>query len=131
MPQTARLSIATLASFAFSDAALSDPELSAQDLIGAWDVALYVSPDARRSATVLEIETATPVGVLTGSFYQTPFETGRYTARDRTLIIAVMTADGSGPYATSGRLTSTNTIEGQTLSIGRDFLMSWTATKRD
>lgn len=131
MPQSVRLSIAMLATIAFSGAALSDPEQNADDLIGSWDVALYFSPEAPPSATVLEIATATPDGALTGSFYQTPFEIGRYTEQDGRLIIAVMTSDESGPYATSGRLTSPGTIEGQTLSTGRDFLMSWTATKRD
>lgn len=65
-----------------------------------------------------------------GTFYASPFESGRVTERDGAVVISVITSDGSGPYATSGRLITPDQIDGQTLSTGRDFLMTWSATKR-
>lgn len=103
----------------------------AEDLIGTWDVALYFSPDSPPSATVMEISAVNTNGTLTGTFYQSAFETGRYTTRDGEVIISVVTSDGSAPYATSGRLSTDGAIEGQTLSLGRDFLMAWSATKAE
>ena len=103
---------------------------SPSELVGTWDVALYFSADAPPSATVMEITEASEAGALTGSFYNSNFETGRYRSQGDEIIISVITSDGSGPYATSGRLTAPGFIEGQTLSTGRDFLMAWTAEKR-
>ena len=103
---------------------------SADDLIGTWDVALYFSVDSPPSATVMEIGSAGADGTLTGSFYASAFEVGRYTVREGAVVISVITSDGSGPYATSGRLVAPGQVEGQTLSTGRGFLMAWTATKR-
>lgn len=107
-----------------------DTPRTAQDLLGTWDVALYFSPDSPPSATVMEIEAVNPDGTLGGTFYSSAFELGRFTKRGEAIVISVITSDGSGPYATSGRLVAPNQIEGQTLSSGRDFLMTWSATKR-
>lgn len=99
-------------------------------LIGTWDVALYFSPDNPPSATVMEINAASADGALEGSFYQSPFELGRYVIKDGEIIISVVTSDGSGRYQTSGRLLASGEFKGQTHSIGRDFLMPWTATRK-
>lgn len=99
------------------------------DLVGTWDVALFFSADAPPSSTVMEITEAGD-GALTGSFYQSAFEQARYRVQGDTIIISVITSDGSGPYATSGRLTGDGIMDGQTLSTGRDFLMAWRAEKR-
>jgi len=110
---------------------IAQPEPTAEDLLGAWDVALYFSPDAPPSATVMEITAVNADGTLAGTFYQSGFESGRYTRRGEDWVITVITSDNSGPYATSGRLGPDGVFEGQTLSTGRDFLMAWTAEKRD
>ena len=103
--------------------------LAYEDLVGTWRVALYFSPNDPPSETVMEITDVTEAGTLLGSFYQSAFESARATRRDGAIIIAATTSDGSGPYTTSGRLVAPDRIEGQTLSVGRDFLMAWTATK--
>lgn len=97
--------------------------------IGDWQVSLYFSPGAPPSTTSMTIETINDDGTLVGSFYQTPFEHGRFTIRNEQLIFVVLTSDNSGIYSTSGRMNLSGTIEGQTLSIGRNFLMPWTAIR--
>ncbi len=108
-----------------SPAAEPDPDV----LIGSWDVALYFSADAPPSATVMEITAVNADGTLEGSFYQSAFETGRFRRDGESWIISVITSDTSGIYATSGRLGPDGMIEGQTLSVGRGFLMAWTAER--
>lgn len=100
-----------------------------EHLIGSWDVALYFSPGAPPSSTVMEITAVNEDGTITGSFYQSAFEIGRYRLDDDVVIISVITSDSSGTYATSGRLYADDYFAGQTLSTGRDFLMAWTATR--
>ena len=127
------LSLVTLAAAACTSAPLAtDTEtfVSPDNLVGTWDVALYFSADSPPSSTVMEVEGINSDGTLSGSFYQSPFETGRYAVRDGEVVISVITSDGSGPYATSGRLVTPERVEGQTLSTGRGFLMTWSATKR-
>ena len=104
--------------------------LSSDSLVGTWDVALYFSPDSPPSATVMEVTAALEDGTLEGSFYQSPFELGRYVIKDDQLIISVVTSDGSGRYQTSGRLSASGLFIGQTHSIGREFLMPWTAERQ-
>jgi len=98
-------------------------------LLGSWDVALYYDPEAPPSATVMEITAVEADGALSGTFYQSEFESGRYVVKDGVVIISVITSDGSGPYATSGRLYPDGRFEGQTLSTGRNFLMPGTASR--
>tara|TARA_R110001606_G_scaffold307733_2_gene454709 strand:+ start:657 stop:1073 length:417 start_codon:yes stop_codon:yes gene_type:complete len=98
-------------------------------LNGTWDVAMLYAPDQPPSATVMELSLS-PDGVLTGSFYESPFEEAEYSVRGNVIAFGAVTSDGKAPYAHSGRLVD-GKIEGQTLSFGRDFLMIWTATRRD
>lgn len=99
------------------------------NLVGVWDVALYFDPTQPPSATVLEIN-AVDTGVLTGSFYGTEFEVARAVNFEGEIRVSFITSDGSGPYASAGRLLPDGTLSGQTLSTGRGFLMAWTAKKR-
>jgi len=100
------------------------------DLSGTWDVALYFSADAPPSATVLVLEPSQD-GTLSGRFYGSPFGAARFAERNGVVAFTATTEDGSGPYLHSGRLTEAGVIEGQTLSVGRDFLMLWTAERRE
>ncbi|MCR9129549.1 MAG: hypothetical protein NXI12_08510 [Alphaproteobacteria bacterium] len=99
-------------------------------LAGTWDVALYFSADAPPSATVMVLAPGDG-GVLAGRFYGSPFGAARFAERNGVVAFTAMTEDGSGPYFHSGRLTEPGRIEGQTLSMGRDFLMLWTAERRE
>jgi hypothetical protein len=103
-------------------------QLGPADLTGTWDVALYFSADAPPSGTVMVLEPGEG-GVLEGSFYGSPFTSARFAGRDGVIAFTAATEDGSGPYIHSGRLNEEGRIEGQTLSVGRDFLMLWTAER--
>ncbi|MEM6946461.1 MAG: hypothetical protein AAF486_00050 [Pseudomonadota bacterium] len=98
---------------------------NAQDLLGTWDVSLFFSPDAPPSKTVMVI-TAVDGGVVSGSFYGSPFQASRAIVRGGVVQFTAVTEDGSGPCATQGRLED-GAIEGTTFAIGRDFLMAWEA----
>ncbi len=105
-------------------------QITPRDLVGIWDVSLFFSPTAPPSATTMEIFSANEDGTLTGTFYNTEFETARYTEREGEIAFTVLTRDGSGLYATSGRLLPNGRIEGQTLAAGREFIMMWSAQSR-
>lgn len=102
---------------------------SAATLIGTWDVSLRFAPDAPPSKTEMQI-TLVKEGQLEGSFYGTPFSIGRAVLHDGMWVIAAKTGDLSGAYWHSGRLQADGAIEGQTLSEGRTFLMTWRAVRR-
>lgn len=99
--------------------------LTADSLVGEWDVALYFDPNQPPSSTEMIIRAAAD-GQLIGSFYQSEFEESGYTVFEEEVLFTVQTSDNSGPYLTSGRLAG-DCIDGQTLSTGRDFLMAWKA----
>ena len=102
------------------------PASAPVDLIGSWDVSLYYSPDAAPSSTRMVITSVTD-GELIGSFYDSAFsDVSRVTSRGGIAAFTAVTADGTGDYIHSGRLEQ-GVIEGQTLSEGRAFLMTWTA----
>jgi len=106
------------------------PPISPSTLIGTWDVSLYFSEDQPPSSTALVVESGQD-GVLEGSFYGSPFSDSGVTAFEGDILFTAVTADGTGPYLHSGRLSKgADMIEGQTLSTGRDFLMAWTATRQ-
>jgi hypothetical protein len=98
------------------------------DLNGTWDVALFFSSSEPPSATEMVLNAAED-GALSGSFYGSPFEEAEYSLIGDTLAFGSVTSDGAAPYSHSGRLVG-GKIEGQTLSHGRDFLMTWVATRR-
>lgn len=104
--------------------------MTLDEIVGVWDIALHYDPAQPPSATVLDIS-AIEDGALTGTFYGTPFEEGRATLFRGEAIVSVVTSDNSGPYLTSGRLDADGGFSGQTFSVGRGFLMPWTATRRD
>lgn len=103
--------------------------LKADLLLGTWDVSLFYSAEAPPSSTVMVFSKITDEGV-TGSFYGTSFSTAQVTVRKGAVVFGAVTADGTGPYYHAGRLTEEGRIVGQTLSIGRNFVMAWEATKR-
>lgn len=107
----------------------ADTPPTTSDLIGTWNVSLFYSPDQPPSSTVMVIS-AVQDGALSGTFYGSPFTTGRATVADDEVIFTVATEDNSGPYLTSGALED-GEIEGQTLSVGRDFLMYWEAERAE
>ncbi|MBE1299315.1 MAG: hypothetical protein GJ680_05340 [Alteromonadaceae bacterium] len=123
------VSLFIAASFAANASDTSTQTKLKENLLGEWNVALYFSPSNPPLSTTMNISKINDDGTLEGTFYQTAFETARYTFIDDSLIFVIVTADNSGSYSTSGRLDLNGNIDGQTLSTGRNFLMAWKATK--
>lgn len=98
-------------------------------LLGTWDISLYFSADAPPSATRMVIDAVSADGTLSGTFYDSPFQQGRFTLFAGDALFTVVTSDGTGDYVTSGRLDDTGMMTGQTLSTGRGFLMAWTGER--
>ncbi|WP_031555584.1 hypothetical protein [Parvularcula oceani] len=100
----------------------------------AWTVCLSHADDAPPSRTRMVLEglpTAPARSVaIEGSFYGAAFETARATRTANSLIFSAVTEDASGAYHHAARL-SGEVFIGQTLAVGRDFLMPWTATQGD
>ena len=123
------ISLGGLAVVLFSPAGWSAPatEDPASAWVGTWQVSLIYDSTQPPSQTEMVITEATDA-TLKGRFYGTEFRIARSTSSGQDLIFTAITEDGTGDYIHSGRLTGSQ-IQGQTLSIGREFLMPWTATK--
>jgi hypothetical protein len=115
--------------FAVSACATTQPAPPAPgQLSGTWDVSLQYSATEPQSSTVMVLNVSA-AGTLTGTFYDSPFEDAEFSLRGKTLAFGAVTSDGKAAYNHSGRLVG-DRIEGQTHSLGRDFLMIWTATRQ-
>jgi hypothetical protein len=67
-------------------------------------------------------------GTVTGDFYNSTIESGRWeTARGRTCV-SFRTSDGVGPYHTSACLVGV-VVQGQTWAEHRAFVFNWNATR--
>lgn len=80
-----------------------ETEASAEDLIGEWDVSLFFSPGEAPSKTVMVVE-AVEDGVLSGTFYGSPFLMARAIVNDDEVLFTAVTEDNSGRYIHSGEL---------------------------
>lgn len=96
----------------------------ADGLAGDWvvdlstrDYALYF----KGMSLVLERD-----GRVTGSFYDSAIEAGRWRARDDRTCVSFRTTDGQGPYHTSACLRG-RMVEGQAWAEHRNFVFLWTA----
>ncbi|MBB3862202.1 hypothetical protein GGQ88_003500 [Novosphingobium hassiacum] len=98
----------------------------ATQLDGAWTVDL--STDPAQPYTKPMILALKPDGTVTGSFYESDIQAGRWkTDRDRTCV-SFRTTDGAGPYHTAACLVG-DRVEGQTWAAHRNFLFNWNATR--
>jgi hypothetical protein len=102
------------------------PEID--QLIGEWDVDLYYAPGEPPSKTRLKVWANTN-GILSGSFYGTQFNIARAAVHEQEVMLTFVTQDNTGDYLSSAHLTSELQLKGQTLSVGRSFLMPWRARK--
>jgi hypothetical protein len=95
-------------------------------LAGSWTVDLSTEPGKPYLKT-MQLQLA-PDGSVTGSFYDSRIENGRWkTARGRTCV-SFRTSDGAGPYHTAACLRG-DIVEGQTWAEHRSFLFNWNATR--
>ncbi len=105
----------------------ADIPSTAAGLIGTWKVDLRPTPDAEPYYQEFVVESVEG-DTIRGTFYGTAIEHGRLNADWGQVRFAFSTADGSGPYNTSGVFNGTR-IEGTTHSLGRDFLAVWSAER--
>ncbi|MES2339531.1 MAG: hypothetical protein V4537_15675 [Pseudomonadota bacterium] len=99
----------------------------ASPLSGDWIIDLTARPGdpPYRQPMTLDLK---PDGTVTGSFYRSAIEAGRWkTARGRTCV-SFRTSDGKGPYHTAACLTG-DTVTGQTWAEHRSFLFNWDAVR--
>lgn len=117
-----------LAAAAMLGACASAPPADAPPptLEGAWTVDL--SPAGDGSYTKPMILRLAADGAVTGSFYESDIQAGRWkTARGRTCV-SFRTTDGVGPYHTAACLVGTR-VDGQTWAEHRAFLFNWSAVR--
>ena len=96
-------------------------------LAGDWTVDLSTEPG--KPYTKPMTLTLNPDGTVSGMFYQSDIEAGRWkTSRGRTCA-SFRTTDGVGPYHTSVCLVGDH-VEGQTWAEQRKFLFNWNGVRR-
>ncbi|MCY1670199.1 hypothetical protein OVA07_04150 [Novosphingobium sp. SL115] len=93
---------------------------------GAWVVDLSAEPGTPYTKPMmLHLHSD---GTVTGSFYESEIQAGRWkTDRGRTCF-SFRTTDGTGPYHTAACLAGDH-VEGQTWAEHRSFLFNWNATR--
>jgi hypothetical protein len=102
------------------------PAVAASPLDGAWTVDL----SARPGETYTKPMTLTLVadGTVTGSFYESRIEAGRWKSDRGRTCVSFRTTDGVGPYHTAACLVG-DRVEGQTWAEQRNFLFNWNAVR--
>ena len=113
---------------AFADTPATSP--AAAGLVGTWTVDLRPTPDAPPYLKKLVITSVVGTRVE-GSFYDgTPMQSGRVnTTAAPVPCLAFFTDPGDSPYQSSARQVGPDRLEGMTLSVGRGFVMPWTAVR--
>lgn len=116
------MSLLILAAVLAVQTAPADPS----GLAGAWTVDL--STDSAQPYTKPMHLTLAADGTVTGDFYQSEIEAGRWRAQNGRLCVAFRTTDGAGPYHTSACLEGDHVV-GQTWAEHRDFVFLWNAVR--
>ena len=98
-------------------------------LHGAWLIDLRPTPDAEPYFQPFNV-TSFAGNRFEGTFYGgTPVKAAYVNADWDGVHFAFVTSDGSGAYHHAGRMTGPDTIEGSTMSVGREFLAVWSGTR--
>ncbi|MDR7069805.1 hypothetical protein J2X02_002656 [Pseudoxanthomonas japonensis] len=98
----------------------------ATPLDGTWRVDLSTEPDTPYTQPMQL--TLNADGTVTGSFYNSTIEAGRWKESRGRLCASFRTTDGVGPYHTAVCLTG-DTATGQTWAEHRNFLFNWNAER--
>ncbi len=104
-----------------------DPVPSVDALVGTWQVDLRPTPQSDPYFQEFVIMRAAD-GSFSGTFYGAEISEVRTNSDWGALRVAFITSDGSGPYNHTAVLRG-DRLEGQTHSLGRDFLAYWSAVK--
>ena len=121
--------MAALIALAMLQAATAVPaaNASAPALAGEWVVDLSVKPDEPYTRP-MELTLAAD-GTVTGLFYQSPIDTGRWKVDRGRTCVSFRTHDERGPYHTAACLVGDH-VEGQTWAEARNFLFNWNAARK-
>ena len=93
---------------------------------GAWTVDLSSKPgEVYTKPMVLTLKED---GTVSGSFYQSDIEAGRWEKDRGRTCVSFRTTDGVGPYHTAACRVGDH-VEGQTWAEKRNFLFNWNATR--
>ena len=106
--------------------AVCAPAVAATPLDGSWTVDLSgnpAEPYTKPMALTLNAD-----GTVTGSFYESTIEDGRWKDDRGRLCVSFRTTDGVGPYHTSACLVG-DKVQGQTWAEKRNFLFNWNAVR--
>jgi hypothetical protein len=104
----------------------ADDVASGGALNGRWTVDL--SPAGDKSYVKTMALTLQADGSVSGSFYDSDIQTGRWKAGNGRTCVSFRTTDGAGPYHTAACLTG-GKVEGQTWAEHRNFLFNWNAER--
>lgn len=99
---------------------------STETLSGAWTVDLSTDPSVPYTKPM--ILTLNSDGTVSGSFYESDIEAGRWKADRGRTCVSFRTTDGVGPYHTAACLVGDH-VEGQTWAEHRNFLFNWNASR--
>lgn len=100
------------------------PPPSAMD--GRWSVDLSTDPaEPYRQPMTLTLKSD---GTVSGDFYNSDIQAGRWKRQNGRLCVAFRTTDGAGPYHTAACQTG-ETVEGQTWAEHRQFVFLWRAER--
>lgn len=93
---------------------------------GTWSVDLSADP-AQPYFKPMNLSLAAD-GTVTGDFYESTIQVGRWKAQNGRLCVSFRTTDGVGPYHTAACLNG-DRIDGQTWAEQRNFVFVWTASR--
>lgn len=118
---------ALLLSAQTAPAPVSPPAVSSSALAGDWTVDLTPEPGDPPYTRPMRL-TLLPDGTVTGLFYQSDIEAGRWKIARGRICVSFRTSDGVGPYHTAACLVEDH-VEGQTWAEARAFLFPWNAVR--
>lgn len=99
---------------------------TAPSLNGDWVVDLSTEPGTPYTQPMTL--TLNADGTVSGSFYQSDIEAGRWKSDRGRTCVSFRTTDGVGPYHTAACLVGDH-VEGQTWAEHRNFLFNWNAAR--
>lgn len=123
MPRYAVLALLVGISACAAQAQTATP---APTLAGDWTVDLSTNPAEPYTKPMHLALNAD--GTVTGSFYESEIEAGRWKADRGRTCVSFRTSDGVGPYQTAACLVGDH-VEGQTWAEHRNFLFNWNAVR--
>ena len=116
-----------LAAVVSAPLAAANPVAAGMD--GAWTVDLSTKPGEPYTKDM--VLTLKPDGTVSGSFYDSTIETGRWKLDRGRTCVSFRTTDGQGPYHSAACLDASGSgVQGQTWAEHRNFLFNWNAVRK-